>query len=65
MSRARPLAVSEAIRKENPENQATFLSFLGYLNAGWGLFASGFNRRIICWIAAICTQLSLDVVLYS
>src|ERR1700678_2992360 len=55
----------EAIRKENAENQATFLFFLGYLNAGLGLFGSGFNRRTICWIAAICTQVSLDEVLYS
>ncbi len=55
----------EAIWKESPRNQATFLTFFGYLNPGCLLFVSGRRRRVICWMAAIFIHASLEEVSYS
>lgn len=54
-----------AIRKGIAQNQATFLSILGYLNFGWGFYLLGFRRRTIMCMALIFIQVSLWAVMYS
>jgi hypothetical protein len=57
--------ILEAIWKELTGNQATFLFFFGYLKGGCLLFTSGRRRRVMCWMAAIWIQVSLEEVSYS
>jgi hypothetical protein len=58
-------SVSEAIRKVIQGNHATFLAFFGYLNSACSFSLFGLRLRIICWMALIFTQVSLEEMLYS